>query len=281
MPTANVACGLTAAQLWNPVTNPTGERCGIADFMRAVFGVTVTPDAPNGKGRLAIDNVGVQYGLAALQRGEITPEQFVDLNAKVGGIDIDGNFVAAADRGRPGGAADRLRDRPRQQRHRRRAAIPEIDNRTGGQRDDTGFHPAVPLVLLPRAAGPANGDHDNQVIWLSRTGGVVPNQFDPMRQWLGHGRQAGTRDACFMAGGVEGDLTCNGTWRYYGTPRTAAGGPSRIDVVKCRLKPLARGRLRGRRSATRSGRTLEAAFPTASATTRSRASSSGRPRRAG
>ena len=33
------------------------------------------------------------------------------------------------------------------------ADIPEIDNRTGAQGDDTGFHPAVPLVLLPRAAG--------------------------------------------------------------------------------------------------------------------------------
>ena len=100
VPTANVACGLHAAQLWHPTTNPTGERCGIADFMRAVFGVTVTPDAPNGKGRLAVDNVGVQYGLLALQRGEITPEQFADLNAKVGGIDIDGNFIAAAHRRR-------------------------------------------------------------------------------------------------------------------------------------------------------------------------------------
>ena len=30
------------------------------------------------------DNVGVQYGLAALQSGAITPEQFLDLNANVG-----------------------------------------------------------------------------------------------------------------------------------------------------------------------------------------------------
>ena len=93
-PGSNVACGLQPAQVWNPATNPTGERCGIADFMRAIFGVTVTPDAPNGKGKLAVDNVGVQYGLRALQSGQITPEQFVDLNRKVGGMDIDGNFVS-------------------------------------------------------------------------------------------------------------------------------------------------------------------------------------------
>ncbi len=35
------------------------------------------------------DNVGVQYGLRALMTGKITTAQFVDLNAKVGGIDID------------------------------------------------------------------------------------------------------------------------------------------------------------------------------------------------
>ncbi len=150
VPTANVACGLRPAQLWNPVSNPTGERCGIADFMRSIFGVTVTPDAPNGKGRLAVDNVGVQYGLLALQRGEITPEQFVDLNAKVGGIDIDGNFVAAAHERRPGGAADRLRDRPRQQRHGRDG---HPRDRQPHRRPDGrhGLPSRVPLVLLPRA----------------------------------------------------------------------------------------------------------------------------------
>ena len=30
------------------------------------------------------DNVGVQYGLAAVKSGAITPEQFLDLNANVG-----------------------------------------------------------------------------------------------------------------------------------------------------------------------------------------------------
>ena len=35
-------------------------------------------------------NVGAQYGLEALPSGKILPEQFVDLNEKVGGLDIDG-----------------------------------------------------------------------------------------------------------------------------------------------------------------------------------------------
>ena len=35
------------------------------------------------------DNVGVQYGLGALRSGTITPAQFVDLNAKIGGLESD------------------------------------------------------------------------------------------------------------------------------------------------------------------------------------------------
>ena len=92
LPASGTFCGLATAEIWSP-SNPTGERCGSFDFMRAIFGVTVTPDAPNGKGKSPTDNVGVQYGLKALQAGQITPEQFVDLNSKVGGIDIDGNFT--------------------------------------------------------------------------------------------------------------------------------------------------------------------------------------------
>ncbi|MBE2316716.1 hypothetical protein DVA67_012085 [Solirubrobacter sp. CPCC 204708] len=238
VPGANVACGLQPAQVWHPVNNPTGERCGIADYMRAVFGVTVTPDAPNGKGKLAIDNVGVQYGLVALQRGQITPEQFVDLNAKVGGIDIDGNFVAARSVADP----DALRiayETGRVNSATGAANLPEIDNRTGGQMDDTGFHPAFHSFTYRARLDRSNGHHANQVIWLSRTGGAVPNQFDAMRRWLDTGEKP--TEGCFMPGGVRGDLSCNGTWTPYGNPRLAAGVPYTLDIVKCQLKPLARG----------------------------------------
>ena len=43
-----------------------------------------------------------------------------------------------------------------------------------------------------------------------------------------------------MAGGVIGDLTCNGTWQHYGDARQVAGGPLSSDVMKCQLKPLVR-----------------------------------------
>jgi Tannase-like family of unknown function (DUF6351) len=134
------------------------------------------------------------------------------------------------------------------------ANTPEIDDRTGLQGDDTGFHPAFESRSYRARLDDANGHHDNQIIWLSRPGGVVPSQFDYMRRWLDtliaepsgdpyaikvrRAKPARLHDACFIAGGVEADLTCSGTWRYYGGPRQVAGGPLASDVMKCRLKPL-------------------------------------------
>ena len=90
----------------------------------------------------------------------------------------------------------------------------------------------------------------------------MPNQFDLMRKWLDTGaKPAELRDACFMAGGVQADLTCNGTWTYYRAPRHVAGSPFTLDVVKCRLKPLARADYAVTFTDAQWAQ-LEAAFPT-------------------
>jgi hypothetical protein len=44
---------------------------------------------------MPLSDIGVQAGLVALQKGEITPAQFVDLNAKLGGFDVDINPTQA------------------------------------------------------------------------------------------------------------------------------------------------------------------------------------------
>lgn len=49
--------------------------------LRNIYGV----DADTGFALTTVDNVGVQYGLQALRDGNITPEEFLDLNWKVGG----------------------------------------------------------------------------------------------------------------------------------------------------------------------------------------------------
>src|SRR4029453_18325808 len=102
-------------------------------------------------------------------------EQFRDLNSKVGGIDIDGNFTAERKAADPA-ALEILYSTGRMNSGSGAADIPAIDNRTGAQMVDTGFHPASESFAYRERLDKANGNHDNQIIWLSRTGGVVPNQ---------------------------------------------------------------------------------------------------------
>ncbi|HEY1485828.1 MAG TPA: DUF6351 family protein, partial [Micromonosporaceae bacterium] len=71
---------------WNPVTNPDGVKCSAAEQYVNQLGV----DHTTGFARSVLDNVGVQYGLTALRKGEITAKQFADLNAAIGGYDYTG-----------------------------------------------------------------------------------------------------------------------------------------------------------------------------------------------
>ena len=50
------------------------------DDVRQIYGTD-----ENGYARRTWDNVGVQYGLTALHDGQISPEEFLDLNARIGG----------------------------------------------------------------------------------------------------------------------------------------------------------------------------------------------------
>ncbi len=47
-----------------------------------------------GWARRGFDNVGVQYGLKGLRSGLVSPAQFVDFNAGIGGGDLDLNITA-------------------------------------------------------------------------------------------------------------------------------------------------------------------------------------------
>jgi hypothetical protein len=88
--------GVASAEAYNPETNPGGVRCTLADYMFNVFGPRpeklwgpVERQLGHGFAGRPVGNVGVQYGLHALEEGIISPAQFVDLNAKVGGADLD------------------------------------------------------------------------------------------------------------------------------------------------------------------------------------------------
>jgi hypothetical protein len=73
----------------DPKLKAKGVRCTYQDNLASTFGI----DPATGFARRPFDNVGVQYGLQALNDGTIGFEQFIEVNARVGGLDIDGKVV--------------------------------------------------------------------------------------------------------------------------------------------------------------------------------------------
>jgi hypothetical protein len=92
-PAVAIGCDpvIPSSQIYNAATNPGGIRCDIYTTIINMFGAS--PDHP-AAARSPTDNVGVQYGLAAFNAGTISADQFLELNANVGGFDFDGNYVA-------------------------------------------------------------------------------------------------------------------------------------------------------------------------------------------
>ncbi|MGH2830717.1 MAG: DUF6351 family protein, partial [Actinomycetota bacterium] len=150
-------CGLGPEEDYNPQTNPDGCRGTLPDYMISVVGAR--PE--DGFGKLAYDNVGVQYGLTALRSRLILPEQFVDLNEKIGGFDIDINFTPGRREADPGSLRT-LYQSGQINDGRQLDRVPIIDLRgTSNHEIHADYHTYVMRERLDRA----NGHHDNQIIW--------------------------------------------------------------------------------------------------------------------
>jgi Tannase-like family of unknown function (DUF6351) len=108
-------------------------RCTYQDNLVNVFGT----DPKTGFARNPFDNVGVQYGLKALNGGKITFEQFIDINTRIGGHDNDGKIVPQRTVGDPG-AIRRAYETGRMNAFTGAAAIPIIDIRTYNDGDPLG-----------------------------------------------------------------------------------------------------------------------------------------------
>jgi hypothetical protein len=281
--------GTTTADRYNAQTNPGGVRCTIQDAAINVFG----PEPQNlwspieqklGRGfvRPPIDNVGVEYGLAALKAGEITPAQFVDLNVKAGGLNIDTNPTAA--RIDSGGS-------PSLARAYRSGMINEANNL--GQTaiiDCRGpnpgiFHDAYRAFAVRARLDRELGTHANQVIWEGPVALVADkscelNSFIAMDRWLSaieqdhssrslaqkviQDRPADITDECWDGAGqmVSHNLCPAGVVNVEGTPRTVAGDSITTDDNKCQLKPLSRSDYPGTVFTASQWAQLEQTFPT-------------------
>lgn len=86
---------------YDPKANPKGARATVFDGVANIYG----RDPATGFALRPFDNVGVQYGLAALNAGVITPAQFLDMNLRIGGYDQDANYAPSRSVGDSGAIA--------------------------------------------------------------------------------------------------------------------------------------------------------------------------------
>src|SRR3954454_278790 len=240
-------CGLTDDQLWSPA-NPGGVRCTLQDAAVNLFGRR----AQDGYAQRPASNLGVMYGLRALQAGTITPGQFVDLNTKIGSYDI--NLVwqqsrmaadpAAVDAAYRSGAVNEATNLDQ---------VAIIDEPA----QNTDIHEQYRAFIVRRRLDDAHGNHDNDVIWYGN-GASFPDPLLSIDKWLSavesdhsgaplaekiaHDRPSGVHDICNIAGQDDpgGRATCNVLAPTGQGTRGAAGGPFATDVIDCRLKPLRR-----------------------------------------
>jgi hypothetical protein len=247
------------ALLYDPVTNRGGTRCTWHDNLVNVFG----RDPRTGFARRSLDNVGIQYGLKAFNAGRISAEQFLDLNARAGGYDIDGNIVATRE------VADRKALRIAYRTGR-------LDSGAGGLgsmpiihfrpwRDDIGdVHDAIRSHSFRARLIATNGNADNHVNLVSSNVGTGAGRLDVVEvsairlvdRWVENivndtaegsaaakvvrNKPAGLVDACYTVTGerITDQAFCARMYPVHGNPRLAAGEPLAQDVLKCQLKPV-------------------------------------------
>ena len=256
--------GISGDQLYHPETNPGGVRCAIQDAAVNVFGrrdqlLWTDPERDIGQGfaGFPIDNVGVQFGLRALQKGIITPQQFIDLNRDIGGLDIDANPTA-----------ERLvADESTLERAYRSGMINSANNLDQTaiidcRGPDPGlFHDAYRTFAMRARLDREHGNHNNHLIW----GGPVPliadsnchfNSLLAMDEWLAAveqdqalipladklttNRPSDLTDMCWDGtGNLAAPALCPETvLTVYGTPRMVAGDAITTDNNKCQLKTI-------------------------------------------
>ncbi len=145
---------------YDPLTNPTGARPTVFDVARNIYG----RDPVTGFGLRPFDNVGVQYGLAALNAGAITVEQFIDLNERIGGYDSDASFVASRTTGDPGAIHRAYQSGVALGGGGGLASIPVFDT-SGLFDDDQLYHYQHHHFAVRERMRQANGSVDNHVMW--------------------------------------------------------------------------------------------------------------------
>jgi hypothetical protein len=265
--TATGSCNaaIPLADQWNALTNPTGVICNANEQIVNQVGTDPATGFPNS----ALDNVGVQYGLAALDSGAITPAQFAALNADIGGID----FTGAEGPQRTNASTKALRavyaDDLTNSASLGLRTTPVID-----QRDDldlaglgNDIHTTDWSFVMRARLLAANGTAGNQVIienqpTTDEVNAANTYELAQMDAWLTAinndrthrsaqqkvlaDKPAGLTDGCFLSATdlVHQRLTdpatgqCATQFPVASNPRTVAGQGLAMTQLKCSLQPL-------------------------------------------
>jgi hypothetical protein len=268
LPNRSGCPGISATQEYNAQTNFGGVRCGILDWDTNLLGpqsqsVWDAQEKALGHGFAGspIDNVGVQYGLAALNSGEITPAQFIDVNQKIGGFNID--WQPQPQR--------MVADEPALANAYRTGIINEGNNLNQvaivdlrGPNDPGLAHDSFRSFAVRARLDQNFGTHANQVIWEGPVPLLGDVEYDDqalvaMNSWLeavskdASGKSlpqkviadkpSDVTDQCSDGAGnkISSNLCPSSVVPVYGTPRTVAGEAISTDQNKCALVPLDRG----------------------------------------
>ena len=270
-------CQLLPNQVYDPLTNLTGPRCGPADNAISIFGAA--PSTLN-RGRTTSDNTGITYGLKALVSGVISAEEFVTLNERIGGFDTDVNLVPERTVADPAAltiaytsgivSAGQLARTPIIDIRGFDESTPDLG---AGRVGLFGIHQIWRSFALRARLDDANGTHGNHVLWRFPTNLLAPagftlRSFLTMDEWLANIEQdksnlsreqkvlndkpADAFDFCVLSTDTAGlanpavakkvtDFSvCDTDARLvsHRSPRQVAGGPVAENILKCQLKPL-------------------------------------------
>jgi hypothetical protein len=268
------------ANIFDPIGNPDGTRCTIWDSLVNVYG----KDPATGYARRTLDNVGVQYGLKALQEGSITVAQFLALNQGIGGYDDNGDLQAQRSVADPSALATAYRTGRINQGTGGYPEVPVIDIRNYSD-NEVNVHQYLNTFRMRARLDRFGGDHDNQVMFRA-TGGTNVNRMqdaaiDTMGTWLDRiaadasglrraqkvvaDKPASAVDACWISGNridepatLNGTGPCSTTYPPHSLPADRAGRPLDSIVAKCRLKAIDFGEYPAMTAAQRSE--LQAVF---------------------
>ena len=234
--------------VYDAETNSDGVRCAEQDYQIAMFGTR-----PDGRANRPYDNVGVQYGLVALEAGLLSPEQFVDLNVNVGGLDIDFTWTRQRSQADPA-ALDVVYRTGQLNLGHGMDTVAIIDNRRCRNVEvHSCYHTWVTRARIAKTHGGA----DNQVVLLNPPDRVV--SFDLMDRWVAaidadasgdplavtvaRHKPAEAVDACWIEGARVTDMeACLEANAYFGNAHLGAGQSLDDGVLKCQTQPLDRSR---------------------------------------